>query len=112
MCQETLFIDFILTVNLAPIFLGEATKTDEPYIPYVPYPINPHTGQRVDTKLKPMTNKSEFKWGLPMSDPSLGLHVPILAMTTGSVIPIGGVHTDPVTGLPVPIEVSWIQILY
>ncbi|RUS80256.1 hypothetical protein EGW08_011985, partial [Elysia chlorotica] len=84
----------------------EATRNEEPYIPYVPYPTNPKTGQRVDTRLRPMTNSSEFRWGLPMSDPSLGLHVPILAMTTGSVIPVGGVHVDPVTGLPVPIELG------
>ena len=45
-----------------------------------------------------------------MSDPECGLHVPILAMTlhpqTGAVLPIGGIHTDPVTGLPVPIELG------
>ena len=45
-----------------------------------------------------------------MSDPECGLHVPILALTihpqTGSVLPIGGIHTDPVTGLPVPIELG------
>ncbi|GFO26753.1 cytadherence high molecular weight protein 2 [Plakobranchus ocellatus] len=85
---------------------GEATRSDDPYIPYVPYPTDPKTGQRVDTRLKPMTNKTDLRWGLPMSDPALGLHVPILAMTTGSVIPVGGVHVDPVTGLPVPIELG------
>ena len=45
-----------------------------------------------------------------MSDPQCGLHVPILAMTlhpqTGNVLPVGGIHTDPVTGLPVPIELG------
>ena len=101
-------IEFMLKQGFFLTLLGEATRNEEPYIPYVPYPTDPKTGQRVDTRLKPMTNSSEFRWGLPMSDPSLGLHVPILAMTTGSVIPVGGVHVDPVTGLPVPIEVSLI----
>ncbi len=87
----------------------EATRSEDPYIPYVPYPVNPASGQRVDTGLKPLTSKSDLKYGLPMSDPSLSLHVPILAMTTGSVIPVGGIHTDPVTGLPVPIELGSIM---
>lgn len=89
---------------------GEAARSEEPFIPFVPYPTNPHTGAPVQTKLKPLLNKSDLRYGAPMSDPECGLHVPILALTihpqTGSVLPIGGIHTDPVTGLPVPIELG------
>jgi hypothetical protein len=64
----------------------------------------------VQTKLKPLQNKSDLRYGNPMSDPECGLHVPILALTlhpqTGAVLPISGIHTDLVTGLPVPIEVG------
>lgn len=93
---------------------GESARSEEPYIPYLPYPTNPHTGEPVKTKLQPIENKSDLRHGAAISDPACGLKVPILGMTihpkTGLVLPIGGIHTDPVTGLPIPIEIGSIMV--
>ncbi|XP_013391352.1 uncharacterized protein LOC106159584 [Lingula anatina] len=93
---------------------GEATRTDEPLIPYVPYPTNPSTGLPVPTKLVPLQCRSDMKYGAPVPDPTSGLHVPITAMTinpqTGTVLPVGGSHIDPVTGLPIAIEIGSLML--
>lgn len=92
------------------LFTGEAATSDEPFIPFVPYPVNSTTGDPVITKLKPLKNRSDLRYGAPMAESHCGLHVPILAITihpqTGAVLPIGGIHLDPVTSLPVPIEIG------
>ena len=49
-----------------------------------------------------------------MADPKTGLHVPISAVTihpqTGAVLPVAGTHVDPVTSLPVAIEVGSMMV--
>ena len=96
------------------MFSGEVVGGNEPYIPYVPYPINPSTGSPVETRLKALENKADLKFGGPMSDPKTGLHVPISAVTihpqTGALLPIAGTHMDPVTSLPVAIEIGSLMV--
>ena len=96
------------------MFLGEAARTEDCYIPFVPYPINRKSGQPVPTQLKPMEHKSDIKYGAPMFDPVTGLHVPIMALTihpkSGAVLPIGGTQVDPVTGLRMPIEIGSLTV--
>ena len=95
---------------------GESSSgsSDERLVPFVPYPTNPNSGQPVKTKLKAVGRKSDLKYGAPIADPQHGLHVPIMAMTihpeTGAVLPVGGSHTDPVTGLPIAIEVGSLMV--
>ena len=93
---------------------GEATKSDEAPIPYVPYPVNPATGVPADTKLRALDRRGDLKYGGPIPDPKNGLHVPIMGVTihpqTGAVLPVGGSHTDPITGLPVAIEIGSLMI--
>lgn len=94
------------------IILGEAPRTEDPFIPFVPYPT--HKGQPVKTNLKPVQHASDLRYGAPMTDPETQLHVPILAVTlhpqTGAVLPVGGTHIDIVTGLPIPIEVGSLMV--
>ena len=68
----------ILTTDSAN---GEATNSSEPLIPYVPYPINPHTGQPVECHLSPLDKRGDMRLNGSMSDPTKGLPVPILGMT-------------------------------
>jgi hypothetical protein len=93
---------------------GEATKSDQQPIPYVPYPINPQTQKPVDTKLQALDRRDDLKYGAAIPDPEHGLHVPIQAVTihpeTGAVLPVGGSHTDCITGLPTAIEVGALMI--
>lgn len=95
---------------------GDASSAahDERLVPFVPYPINPNSGHPVRTKLKASGAKSELKYGAPIADHAHGLHVPIMAMTihpeTGAVLPVGGAHVDPVTGLPIAIEVGSLMV--
>ena len=55
-----------------------------------------------------------MKYGAPFSDPATGLHAPIMGMTihpqTGALLPVGGCHVDPVTRLPVAIEVGSMMV--
>ena len=101
----------IFTVDSAT---GEASRTEEQLIPFVPYPVNPHSGRAVATKLKPLARRGDLKYAGPMPDPSTGIHVPILGVTihpdTGAVLPVAGTHTDPVTGLPVAIEIGSMMV--
>ena len=60
---------------------GEATNSSEPLIPYVPYPINPHTGQPVESHLTPLEKRSDMRLNGSMTDPVKGIPVPILGMT-------------------------------
>ena len=66
------------------------------------------------TTLKALENRSDLKYGGPMSDSTTGLHVPILGVTihpqTGALLPIGGTHIDPVTSLPIAIEIGSLMI--
>ena len=91
---------------------GEAPKSEDQYIPFVPYPV--HNGQPVPTKLKPLQHAVDMKYGAPMSDPETGLHVPILACTlhpqSGALLPVGGTHIDAVSGLPSPIEIGSLMV--
>ena len=101
----------VFTVDSAT---GEATKSDDAPIPYVPYPVNPTTGVPADTKLKALDRRGDLKYGGAIPDPENGMQVPIMAVTihpqTGAVLPVGGSHTDPITGLPVAIEVGSLMI--
>ena len=49
-----------------------------------------------------------------MSDTRTGINVPILCVTvhpqTQTILPVGGTHVDPVTGLPVAIEVGSLMV--
>ena len=93
---------------------GESSRRDHPLIPYVKYPINPDTGAPVSNKLSPLEGSSELAYNAPIPDPESGLHVPIQAVTihpqTGALLPVGGSHVDPVTRLPVAIEVGSMMI--
>ena len=93
---------------------GESGTSDERLIPFLPYPTNPYTGLPVKTKLKAVARKSDLTYGAPIADQHHGLHVPIMALTihpdTGAVLPVGGSHTDPVTGLPIAIEVGSLMV--
>lgn len=93
---------------------GEAARADEPFIPFVPYPVHPQNNQPIKTKLRPLEHKSDLRYGAPMNDPVTGLHVPIMGVTmhpqTGALLPIGGTHIDPVTGMPTPIEVGSLMV--
>ncbi|XP_062603182.1 uncharacterized protein LOC134264959 [Saccostrea cucullata] len=93
---------------------GEAARADEPFIPFIPYPVHPQNNQPIKTKLRPMEHKSDLRYGAPMNDPVTGLHVPIMGVTmhpqTGALLPIGGTHIDPVTGMHTPIEVGSLMV--
>ena len=80
----------------------------------MPYPVNPDTGAPIPTKLRAPDSRKDLTYGAAISDPKTGLHVPITAVTihpqTGAVLPLGGTHTDPVTGLPVAIEIGALML--
>jgi hypothetical protein len=81
-----------------------------PMIPFLPHPLNAETGEPLDTGLKVMEKQLELKLGGPMVDPDTGLVVPICAVTihphSHCLLPIGGTHIDPVSNLPIPIELG------
>ena len=83
---------------------------DSPMIPYIPHPLNPETGEPVETGLKVMEKQSELRLGCPTLDPVTGLVVPVCAVTihprSHSLLPVGGTYIDPVSTLPVPIELG------
>ena len=89
------------------------SRSDEPLLPYIPYPVDAN-GKPVTTKLKALEHRGDLKYGAPIPDPENGLHVPIQAVTihpqTGAALPVGGSHTDPVTGLPIAIEVGSLMV--
>lgn len=82
---------------------------DELLIPFVPYPVNPDTGLPVETKLKPLDNKSDLKFNASSPCVITGIPAPTLAVTihprTGAILPLSGTFNDPITRLPVAIEV-------
>lgn len=60
---------------------GEAASSSEPLIPYIPYPINPKTGQPVESHLTPLEKRGDMRLNGSMTDPLKGISVPILGMT-------------------------------
>jgi hypothetical protein len=92
---------------------AEAGLPSEPLIPYIPYPVNPSTGVPVDTSLRTLEKRSDMHFNHPMADQASGQYVPILGVTIhpqgDTLLPVGGVHCDPITGLPVPIEVGGLM---
>ena len=86
----------------------------EPLIPFIPYPMNPETGEPIETGLEVLDNPSQLKLGGAMKDPSTGLCVPICGVTihprTKSLLPVGGAYYDPITSLLVPIEIGGVMI--
>ena len=96
------------------LFLGDLVRSDEPLIPYIPFPTDPNNGLPVNSKLTTIERTGDLKLNSPMSDPDTGLKCPIVAMTihpqSGVAYPVAGTHTDPVTGLPVPIEIGAVMI--
>ena len=85
-----------------------------PSIPFVPHPLNAETGQPLETGLKVIEKKSELKLGGPILDPVVGIVVPICAVTihphSHGLLPIGGTHIDPVSKLPIPIELGSMML--
>eukprot|EP01135_Chromosphaera_perkinsii_P005913 Nk52_evm8s371 gene=Nk52_evmTU8s371 len=52
---------------------------------------------------------STLRFGEHMTDPVTGMQVPILGVTynpSGELMPVGGTYKDPLTKLPVPIEIG------
>ena len=92
---------------------AEAGVPPETLIPYIPYPVHPSTGVPVDTSLRTLEKRSDMHLNHPMADQASGQYVPILAVTIhprgDTLLPVGGVHSDPVTGLPVPIEIGGLM---
>lgn len=68
----------------------------------------------MQSKLKTLGDGEVLEYGSPMADPKIGIHVPILAVTvhpqTHDLLPVGGTHIDPVTGLPIAIEIGAMMI--
>ena len=99
-------------LNNPPLFCvtGEAQHLNKALIPFVPYPVNPQTGLPVVSTLKPLARKSDLEDKFAVSCAETGLQAPILGVTihpqTGAMLPLCGTHTDPVTALPIAIEVS------
>ena len=60
---------------------GEASNSNTRLIPYIPYPINPETGQPVFNKFHPLQKKSDLVYLGPMIDEKTGQTVPILGIT-------------------------------
>ena len=60
---------------------GEASNSHDHLIPYIPYPINPQTGQPTKINFSTLEKKSDMRMNGPMSDPETGQTVPILGMT-------------------------------
>ena len=93
---------------------AEAGIPPEPLIPYIPYPANPRTGVPVETTLRTLEKRSDMHLNYPMADQTSGQYVPILAVTIHPqghmLLPVGGVHSDPITGLPVPIEIGGLML--
>lgn len=89
---------------------GEAGNLSETPIPFIPYPINPDTGKLVKNNFTTSIIPSEIKYGGPTNDPKTGLVAPILGVTihpdSGKIHPVGGCQENPVSGLPVPIELG------
>lgn len=81
-----------------------------PMIPFIPYPLNAETGEPIETGFEASQKHVELKLGAPMVDPITGLIVPICAVTihprSHDLLPIGGCYTDPISGLPIPIELG------
>lgn len=87
---------------------------EEPLIPFVCYPLSIETGQPVETGLTVANKPSDVRLGGTMKDPFTGLHVPICAVTihphSNSILPVGGIHRDPLSNLPVPIEIGSMML--
>ena len=86
----------------------------QPLIPFIPYPLDTETSEPLDIGLEPLEYASQLKLGGAMKDATSDLCVPICAVTihpqTKSLLPIGGIYSDPVTGLLVPIRIGAITI--
>lgn len=80
----------------------------EELIPFVPYPLDPETGEPLETGLVPLARRSDLRIGAMFQDPNSGQYVPLCAVTihpqTNTLLPVGGVHVDPIMGLEVPIH--------
>lgn len=97
----------IVTADNANDDTGNLSET---LIPFIPYPVNPDTGNPVRNNFSRHIKLSEIKYGDPTNDPKTGLIAPILGVTihpeTGAIFPVGGCQESPVSGLPVPIELG------
>ena len=89
---------------------GELSRSEQPLLPYLPYPTHPQRRTPTATRLAPAPRRSDLRYGAPVVDPATGLHAPTVAVTlhpeTGVALPVAGSHVDPVTGLPVVIEIG------
>jgi hypothetical protein len=73
---------------------------------YIPYPTGEFAAQ---LKVKPLKQGQEFVIGTLFREATHRFEVPILACTTdmaGTILPVGGVYTDPVTGMLAPITIN------
>ena len=93
---------------------AEQISLQQDLIPFVPYPIDRSTKQPVDVDLRPLERRPDMRFGCLMQDPVSGQFVPICAVTihpvTNTLLPVGGVHLDPVLGIEVPIEIGAMML--
>lgn len=73
--------------------MNDTFKSEEELIPFVPYPLDPKTGQPIKTTLPTVERRADLRLGAPIFDVKTGLSVPICAVTmhptTNQVSPLG-----------------------
>ena len=91
-----------------------ATRDSNCLFPFIPFPLSVETGQPVETNLPTLETITDLHAGSTMKDPATGLNTPVLAVTihprTRTAHLVGGSYRDPVTGLPIPIEIGGMLI--
>ncbi|KAJ7418431.1 hypothetical protein BTVI_29285 [Pitangus sulphuratus] len=87
---------------------GGRHRPEVPIFPYVPYPVCPSTDLPVQTKLPALCPERTFSMGGLVSDPATGMEVPVLGVTihphTGHRLALGGTYLNPLTGTLAPLE--------
>ena len=80
-------------VHTADAGVGNSPKSEEPLIPFLPYPVDLRTGSPMKVDLPLLERRGDLRYGAPMFDLITGLTVPICAVTihpeTGAVHPLG-----------------------
>ena len=98
--QRLVFTTDIIEASQVPV--------QEELIPFIPYPRDPDTLEPLETGLVPLARRSDMRIGAMFQDPNSGQYVPLCAVTihptTNTLLPVGGVHLDPIIGLDVPIH--------
>lgn len=90
LCYDSVSSRILFTADSAT---GEASKSDEPLLPYIPYPIDNATGKPIKVILPNLERRADLRYKAPMIDPATGLTVPICGVTihptNGTVYPVG-----------------------